>query len=67
MVGSSDKAQQLKRALDTLGQALEELENAMLEFEEELAGEQQNVRPESRQGLDLLSMPQVCLPGVGHG
>ena len=60
MVGSSDKAQQLKRALDTLRQALEELETAMLEFEEELSGEQQNVRPESRPGLDLLSVPQVC-------
>ena len=59
MVDSSDKAQQLKRALDTLRQALEDLETAMLEFEEELSGEQQNVRPES-QGLDLLSMAQVC-------
>ena len=60
MVDSSDKSQQLKRALDTLRQALEELESAMLEFEEELPGEQQNVRPESRQSLNLLSMPQVC-------
>jgi excisionase family DNA binding protein len=40
--------------------ALEGLESAMLEFEEELAGEQQHVRPQSGKGLDLLSSPQVC-------
>ena len=60
MVDSSEKAQQLKRSLGTLRQALEELESAILEFEEELTGEQQNTRPESRKGLDLLSMPQLC-------
>ena len=33
----------------------------MVEFEEELAGEQQHVlRPQSGKGLDLLSIPQVC-------
>jgi len=60
VVDSSEKAQQLKRSLGTLRQALEELESAILEFEEELTGEQQNTRPESRKGLDLLSMPQLC-------
>ena len=60
MADSSNKVQQIKRALGTLRQALEELESALLEFEEELTGEQQNVRPETRQGLDLLSMPQLC-------
>src|SRR5215208_7968138 len=56
----SDRAQQLKRRLDTLRKALEELESAMVEFEEELAGEQQHVRPQSAKGLDLLSIPEVC-------
>ena len=32
----------------------------MVEFEEELAGEQRHVRPQSGQGLDLLSIPQLC-------
>ncbi len=56
----SDRAQQLKRRLDTLRRALEGLESAMVEFEEELAGEHQHVRPQSGKGLDLLSIPEVC-------
>ena len=56
----SDRAQQLKRRLDTLRKALEELESAMVEFEEELAGEQRHVRPQSAKGLDLLSIPEAC-------
>jgi len=56
----SDRAQQLKRRLDTLRKALEELESAMVEFEEELAGEQRHVRPQSAKGLDLLSIPDLC-------
>jgi excisionase family DNA binding protein len=51
--------QRLKQALDDHRQALEGLESTLLEFEEALTGEA-SVRPESRQGLDLLSMPQVC-------
>ena len=61
MVGNpSNRAERLKRAFDTLRKALEELESAMVEFEEELAGEHQHVRPQSGQGLDLLSIPQLC-------
>ena len=57
----SNRARQLKRALDNLRKALEELESAMVEFEEELTGEQQqHVRPQSGKGLDLLSIPQLC-------
>src|SRR5215204_5588100 len=51
--------QRLKKALDDHRQALEELESALLEFEEALTGEA-SVRPESRKGLDLLSIPQIC-------
>ena len=51
--------QRLKQALDDHRQALEGLESTLLEFEETLTGEA-SVSPESRQGLDLLSIPQVC-------
>ena len=51
--------QRLKKALDGHRQALEGLESALLEFEEALTGEA-SVRPESRKGLDLLSIPEVC-------
>jgi len=51
--------QRLKQALDDHRQALEGLESALLEFEEALTGEA-SVRPESRKGLDLLSIPEVC-------
>ena len=57
----SNRALRLKRAFDTLRNALEELESAMVEFEEEeLTGEQQHVRPPKGQGLDLLSIPELC-------
>jgi excisionase family DNA binding protein len=56
----SNRARQLKRALDNLRKALDEFESAMVEFEEELAGEQQHVRPQSGRGLDLLSIPELC-------
>src|SRR5215211_664579 len=49
----------LKQALEIHRQALEGLETALLEFEEALSGEA-SVRPESRKGLDLLSIPEVC-------
>ena len=52
--------QRLKQALDVHRQALEGLESALLEFEEALTGEASSVRPESRKGLDLLSIPEVC-------
>ena len=51
--------QRLKQALDVHRQALEGLESALLEFEEALYGEA-SVRPESRKGLELLSIPEVC-------
>ena len=51
--------QRLKQALDGHRQALEGLESALLEFEEALIGEA-SVRPESRKGLELLSIPEVC-------
>jgi excisionase family DNA binding protein len=48
----------LKRALAKHRQALEELESALLEFEEAVEGEVPD-RPESRD-LELLSIAQVC-------
>ncbi len=51
--------QRLKHTLDGHRQALEELESALLEFEEALTGESP-VRPESPKGLELLSIPEVC-------
>jgi excisionase family DNA binding protein len=51
--------QRLKQTLDGHRQALEGLESTLLEFEEALTGEA-SVRPESRKGLDLLSIPEVC-------
>ena len=49
----------LKQAIEFARQALEGLESALLEFEEALSGEA-SVRPTSRKGLDLLSIPEVC-------
>src|SRR5215207_9405010 len=49
----------LKQAIEFARQALEGLETALLEFEEALSGEA-SVRPKSRKGLDLLSIPEVC-------
>jgi|SRR5829696_2703207 len=51
--------QRLKQALDVHRKALEGLESALLEFEEALTGES-SMRPESRNGLELLSIPEVC-------
>ena len=47
------------QSFETLRQALEAVESAILEVEEELAGEA-SLRPESRKGLDLLSLAEVC-------
>jgi len=49
----------LKQAIEFARQGLEGLETALLEFEEALSG-QASVRPKSRKGLDLLSIPEVC-------
>jgi excisionase family DNA binding protein len=49
----------LKKALRTHLETLEELENALLEFEESIGGESQE-RPQERRGLELLSIPELC-------
>ena len=51
--------ERLKQALEIHRQALEGLETALLEFEEALTGES-TVRPESRKGVDLITIPEVC-------
>jgi excisionase family DNA binding protein len=55
----STRPQRPKEALDELRQALEGFESALVEFEEALQGEEQE-RPQTRKGLDLLSIPEVC-------
>ena len=68
------RARQLKRALEPLMQALEshhrsleELESALIEFEEDLRGQvERPERPQAQHdgkgegGLDLLSITEVC-------
>jgi excisionase family DNA binding protein len=49
----------LEQAFEGLRQALEVAESALVEYEEAQAGEA-SVRPESRKGLDLLSIPELC-------
>jgi excisionase family DNA binding protein len=44
----------LKQTLEAQHRALEELESALLEFEES------QQRPEERRGLELLSIPELC-------
>ena len=51
--------QRLKQTLEAHHLALEELESALLEFEESISGESQQ-RPEERRGLELLSIPELC-------
>ncbi len=51
--------QRLKQALRAHREALEDLESALLEFEESISGEAQE-RPQERQSLDLLSIPELC-------
>ena len=57
-MAEKEQLRRLKRALAMHRQALEELESALLEFEEAVEGEVPD-RPESRD-LELLSIPQVC-------
>ena len=59
MDAHSQQSPRLKHALNNLRRALEAVESAMVEFEEELYG-QSSVRPSERRGLDLLSIPEVC-------
>jgi excisionase family DNA binding protein len=51
--------QRLRQALESHREALEELESALLEFEESISGDAPE-RPQERQSLDLLSIPEVC-------
>ena len=57
--------ERLKETLDNLHRALEEVESALLEFEEALSGEEP-MRPQDPKGLELLSIPEVC-QGLGMG
>ena len=52
---------QLKQALQAHHQALEQLESALLEFEQSISGEAA-LRPQEEQqhGVQLLSIPQLC-------
>ena len=50
---------QLRQALRAHREALEGLESALLEFEESIEGEAQE-RPQEGQGLDLISIPELC-------
>ena len=59
MANNGDPLARLKQALQTHHRALEEVESAMLEFEEAIEGRELN-RPESRHDFELLSIPQVC-------
>jgi excisionase family DNA binding protein len=53
--------EQLKEALQAHHQALENLESALVEFEENIS-EEATVRPQEEQqrGVHLLSIPQLC-------
>ena len=51
--------QRLKGALRSHRETLGELESAFLEHEESIGGEAQE-RSQERQGLDLLSIPELC-------
>ncbi len=52
---------QLKEALEAHHQALENLESALVEFEQSISGEA-TLRPQQQEqrGVQLLSIPQLC-------
>jgi excisionase family DNA binding protein len=53
--------QRLKQTFEALRQALEDAESALIEYEETLGRDPfSTVRPQSRTGLELLSIPEVC-------
>ena len=56
----SEQLQQLKQKFEALRQALEGAESALIEFEENLGGEEAPDRPQGQGGLNLLSIPEVC-------
>ena len=57
-MANDDPLARLRQALQTHHRALEDLESAILEFEEVIEGRAIN-RPESRD-VELMSIPQVC-------
>ena len=58
---SGDQQQQrLKQTFEALRQSLEEAESALIEYEETLGGNSSTSRSQSRTGLELLSIPEVC-------
>ena len=59
---ADDRQQQrLKQTFEALRQALEEAESALIEYEETLGEDSSStIRPQSRMGLELLSIPEVC-------
>jgi excisionase family DNA binding protein len=59
MNAHNHQPERIQQAVDNLRRALEELESALVEFEEGFSG-QSSVRPQERRGLDLLSIPEVC-------
>ncbi len=58
-ISAPSQPQRLRQVLANLRQDLEELESALVEFEEALDGES-TTRPDGRKGLNLLSIPEVC-------
>ena len=50
----------LKKALRTHLETPQELESALLEFEETIIEESQQRPQEERRGLELLSIPELC-------
>src|SRR4028118_547034 len=58
---ADDRQQQrLKQTFEALRQSLEEAESALIEYEESMDRNSSTVRPQSRKGLELLSIPEVC-------
>ena len=58
---ADDRQQQrLKQTFEALRQSLEEAESALIEYEETMDGNSSTVRPQSRKGLELLSIPELC-------
>jgi excisionase family DNA binding protein len=62
-VDHEESLKQLKEALQAHHQALENLESALLEFEQSISGEatlRSQQEEQQRAGVQLLSIPQLC-------
>src|SRR5918997_5738787 len=60
-MADNHQQQRLKQTFEALRQALEDAESALVEYEETLGRDSSStVRPQSRTGLELLSIPEVC-------